>query len=242
MNKVKFVLFAAGISLALVFIFSCSSDDIGGGDKSSSSNGGGNGIVYGDTVYYGNETYLTVVIGNQTWMARNLNYNASGSRCYNDDPANCKQYGRLYDWATAMGIGIRYNSEKWGGNYEKHRGICPSGWHIPSNTDWWELLNYVGNGNYKAAGRYLNAKKGWNDYKGESCNGEDKYGFSALPGGNFDALPGSSGFINGGDNGLWWYPGERDSSAYYWYIGCAGTIGSGDSRKSNLNSVRCLKD
>jgi Fibrobacter succinogenes major domain (Fib_succ_major). len=112
---------------------------------------------YGSLEYAG-QTYRTSQIGTQTWMAENLNYNAKGSRCFGeggqvivdwwgDGPeytllsnaeiqANCTKYGRLYDWATAMGIDARYNEEKWGGSDVKHRGICPSGWHIPSKAEW----------------------------------------------------------------------------------------------------------
>jgi len=179
MNNVKFVLFSAGIMLALAFTFSCSSDD----------DGGGNDI----------KSYKTVKIGNQVWMAENLNYNVKGSKCYDNKESNCDKYGRLYSWATAMGIDAKYNNEVWDGSDVKHRGICPSGWHIPSHNDWSELKSYVesDNGCKNCAGKYLKAKSGWI----AGGNGEDKYSFSALPSSYGD----SSGYFKGiGNYSDWW--------------------------------------
>jgi uncharacterized protein (TIGR02145 family) len=97
--------------------------------------------------------YKTVIIGAQTWMAENLNYEAKESKCYDDKPENCSKYGRLYDWYI----------------------FCPYGWHLPSNAEWEKLIGFVGND----AGTKLKAKSGWSG----NGNGTDNYGFSALPGG-----------------------------------------------------------
>jgi len=121
------------------------------------------------------KVYRTVKIGNQVWMAENLNYNASGSRYYEDNPANGDKYGRLYDWETA-------------------KKACPPGWHLPSYDEWKTLVDFAGG--KKIAGKKLKAKNGWN----ENGNGTDEYGFSALPSGYaWDGF-----FTDAGCGSNWW--------------------------------------
>ncbi|MDP4268158.1 MAG: FISUMP domain-containing protein, partial [Bacteroidota bacterium] len=83
--------------------------------------------------------YKTLTIGNQTWMLQNLNYNISGSSCYNNLTANCSVYGRLYDWNTLMQGASA--SDK---NPSGVQGICPNGWHIPSYLEWTILFDNLG--------------------------------------------------------------------------------------------------
>jgi len=188
----------------------------------------------------GVKTYKTVVIGTQTWMAENLNYDVPGSDtdvCYNNDPDKCAIYGRLYDWATAMALDATCNSTSCAAQVnEKHRGICPSGWHLPSDDEWTTLTDYAGGSSI--AGKYL-MKRG-----GVSV---DKYGFSALPGG----AGGSGGsFIHIGyeGQGFWWSSSEYEYSAdgaYYRsmdYIDGRVYNGGFDYGKSFLFSVRCVQD
>jgi uncharacterized protein (TIGR02145 family) len=202
------------------------------------------GIIYGPSVTYEGETYQTVVIGTQTWFKRNLNYNASGSKCYSDEPSNCATYGRLYNWSTAMVLSSDCNSSTCASQVgTKHKGICPSGWHIPSNADWDKLIRYVDDSsgtsspyNSPTAGRYLKSTSGWNS----NGNGEDKYGFSALPGGYGNS---DGGFSIVGNRGLWWSASEYGSNSayrdmYYNYEGVYYSLSS----KSDLFSVRCLQD
>jgi uncharacterized protein (TIGR02145 family) len=181
-----------------------------------SSSGGGNGGYSGSygSVSHGGQTYKTVRIGNQTWMAKNLNYNASGSMCYDNNQSNCAKYGRLYNWATA-------------------RTVCPTGWHLPSDAEWTTLTNFIGN----EAGRKLKATSGWNN----NGNGTDDYGFAALPGGYGGS---DGGFNLAGYDGLWWSSSEYDASdAYAQKIGRNFEgVNTGYSDKSYLFSVRCLQN
>jgi len=186
------------------------------------------------------QSYFYVKIGEQTWMAENLNYNATGSKCYNDEPAKCAMYGRLYNWATAMAIDAKYNSEIWDGSDVKHKGICPSGWHIPSDAEWYALMAAAGG--VSTAGTKLKATGGWNDYQGKSGNGTDDHGFSALPSGNGNSS-GSFGYV--GSRGLWWSATESDASfthiRYMDYNYASVLSGYGD-KAAGLFSVRCVKD
>jgi len=171
-----------------------------------------------------NQSYRSVAIGTQTWMAENLNYNASGSKCYDNNSANCNKYGRLYTWSTAMG-----GANSSGTIPSGVQGVCPVGWHLPSDAEWLTLVDYAGGMN--VAGEKLKSQTGW--------NGTDDFGFSALPGGCiFD--DGSSSI---GSNGMWWSAKEYDvfnawsrsmSNYEFTFMDHWG--------KAGLFSVRCVQD
>jgi uncharacterized protein (TIGR02145 family) len=180
------------------------------------------------------KTYKTVDIGSQTWMAENLNYNASNSYCYGDGDAfynltteqiqaYCAKYGRLYNLTTAM-------------------ESCPSGWHLPSREEWEQLINYVGE---EAAGTKLKANS---DLWKSNTSGADDYGFSALPGGC--GVPGY-GFQGGVSLAEYWYVGSRGrwlsstkhptySDVYYLQI--ESNNARIYSEKNYWFSIRCVKD
>jgi uncharacterized protein (TIGR02145 family)/uncharacterized repeat protein (TIGR02543 family) len=170
-----------------------------------------------------NQTYKTIKVGNQSWMAENLNYDTeSGSWCYGGKADSCAKYGRLYDWNTA-------------------KTVCPVGWHLPSRDEWGTLAKTAGGtGDYGAggtAGKKLKSKSGWNN----SGNGTDDYGFSALPGG-YRYSDGSFG--NAGNYGNWWAATEDGSSnAYDRNMYCNGDrVYEPIGDKSNGFSVRCVRD
>jgi uncharacterized protein (TIGR02145 family) len=180
-----------------------------------------------NTRTYGGQTYKTAKIGTQTWFAENLNYEAEGSVCYGNNPANCAKYGRLYKWRLAM-------------------KVCPEGWHLPSNAEWDELYRFVdGNKgtespyNSKMAGKHLKAISGWND----DGNGTDAHGFSALPGGYGNPNGDFINFINVGNYGYWWSASEDRYDAYSRLMGYNRESARWlNDNKNNLFSVRCVKD
>lgn len=118
------------------------------------------------------QTYKTVQIGSQVWMAENLNYEVDdGSFCYHDSVEYCCKYGRLYNYSAAM-------------------SACPSGWHLPTIEEWDVLYkiadDYDGDDYYERVGHYLKSTTGWVwDYDDDELagNGIDVFGFSAVPGG-----------------------------------------------------------
>ena len=270
MKKAKMLSLTASLVLAITFTFSCSGDDgneSGNGGGSSSSGGGGDG----NSITYGNDTYPIVVIGTQTWLAKNLNYAVTGSKCYgeggevyigedeNYNPiritlspaevqANCVKYGRLYDWSTAMGLPSSCNENSCSSQIQpKHKGICLSGWHIPSDDDWNLLMTTVGGDDI--AGTKLKAKSGWSNTKtGSSGNGTDEFGFSALPGGIGHLGDKDGDFSNVGVTG-YWHSTSEDGDAYAYAYRWRMSYNNEDtkrsdkpSEKSDLFSVRCVKD
>ena len=141
------------------------------GDSQSSSSKGPELAEESFTDARDGQTYKTLTVGTQTWMAENLNYETANSYCYNDNSANCTKYGRLYTWGAA-------------------KTACPSGWHLPDTTEWKTLFSAVGGvedeyyaKEWNGAGTALKSTSGWSEYAGESGNGTDALGFSALPAG-----------------------------------------------------------
>jgi uncharacterized protein (TIGR02145 family) len=169
-------------------------------------------------------------------MAENLNCDVSGSKCYGDDPANCIKYGRLYDWATAMNLPSSCNSSNCASQVSsKHRGLCPSGWHIPSDEEWTTLENNVGGSS--TAGTKLKATSGWNG----SGNGTDIYGFAALPGG----IGYSGGGFNSAGNYGYWRSSSEFSADYAYRRSMDNNLEAfyrSYSLKTHLLSVRCLQN
>ena len=112
------------------------------------------------------KTYKIAKIGNQVWMAENLNYETNGSYCYKDDPEKCAKYGRLYIWESAL-------------------NACPVGWHLPTKGEYETLLGYVEKQEKETIEKmYRNEEKyewdlRWGAYF--LLRNKKQYGFSDLP-------------------------------------------------------------
>ena len=198
----------------------------------------------------------------QIWMAQNLNYaytnvpynygdytSDSTSWCYDNAPANCFKYGRLYTWAVAIDsvklasdadnpqdCGFRKDCDLISvGSATLIQGFCPNGWHLPNGDEWNALFTAVGGRNI--AGTKLKSTNGWQ----ENGNGDDAFGFSALPAGRRAY---SGDFFNDATRTYLWSSIEGESLGAYsvnldYHSGLADL---GSFYKNHGYSVRCLKD
>ncbi len=172
------------------------------------------------------QTYKTVKIGSQTWLAQNLNFKTEKSLCLDFDSTNCAEFGSIYTWADAM-------------------KACPAGWHLPTEKDWKTLINAVGDST--TAANALKSSEGWVGYKDINGGGPDEYGFSVQPVGCWnppdEMFPKGSFSINGFSTDFWTSKELDDDNALivgmgYFY----GDISMGEDLKVNGNSVRCVMD
>lgn len=200
----------------------------------------------------------------QTWMAENLNYAYTGvkfnygghtsdstSWCYDNEVSNCEKYGRLYTWAAAVdSVAIRKKyGEDCGYNKscarffsasalakEPVQGVCPQGWHLPSDAEWSAL--YMNVGGSSSAGQKLKA----NTSQWASNTGSDEYGFSILPAGSrtYDGK-----FSRAGDDAIFWsateYEGGNIALIQYFTSNLDKVVSYSEGKPTGF-SVRCLKD
>ena len=205
------------------------------------------------------KVYRTVKIGEQTWMAENLNFDPGQggsddakydwSWCYNNEPKNCEVAGRLYTWAAAIDS-VKFandadNPQDCGYGKECDststrsetlvQGVCPTGWHLPSRAEWNSLFTAVGD--ESTAGKVLKSQTGWYN----NGNGTDAFGFSALPAGGRN---GDGEGYNEGDYAYFWSSTELNSSyAYRMYLdyGSDGATLSYSGKNYGF-SIRCVKN
>jgi len=161
-----------------------------------------------------NTTYRTTKIGTQVWMAENLNFDTQNSKCYNNSPEYCKSYGRLYNWAEAAN--------------------CPDGFHLPYDTEWQTLRDYVNASkeNRNTIAFSLKASSGWNGKYGNNA-----FGFNALPGGGY-----STRFAQIDTAGYWWSATETNINEAIRRTLGDSDLTNGNADKARLYSVRCLRN
>lgn len=205
-------------------------------------------------------TYYTIQIGDQCWMNENLKTTTYSNGApiphapdpaewgtmtegayvwYDNDTSWKDKYGALYNWPAAV----------------NPNGLCPEGWHVPTNNEWTALTDFLG-GTISPSGAELKSCRQVNTPLGGACNtttqpywnestisyGTDIYGFSGLPGG----LRNWSGpFQSNGYGGYWWTSTEKNAEAAWirslWYDHSAVAL-SDNNNKMGGRSVRCLKD
>jgi len=191
-------------------------------------------------VVFGGRIYNTIQMGSQCWMRENLNIGApipAGQMasdngliekyCYNNDTNNCLEFGGLYSWNEMMQYSTSLN-----------RGICPEGWHIPTDADWSVLVNYCG-GEDSAGGKLK--EPGMAHWHNPNTGATNEKGFTALgagmrdPYGIFYSIRDYAFFwssTTNNPNDAWArYPGFDNMAIYRYY-----------NSKGNGFSVRCIHD
>ncbi len=200
-------------------------------------------------------TYPTVIIGTQEWMAESLrvtHYPNGDAIPYitdntvwanladnNTDDAysfynngNTTDYGALYTYAAAI-------ADNWTRDNNANQGICPDGWHIPTDAEWTRLTDYLG-GLSVAGGKMKEA--GTTHWNSPNTGATNSSGFTALPGGYRDY--GGGTFLIVGYYGGWWSSTEGSSSLAYGrgLVYDLADVGRDDDNKSYGFCVRCIRD
>ncbi|MDA8605783.1 hypothetical protein N9L13_01985 [Flavobacteriales bacterium] len=216
----------------------------------------------GNPIIYHGYDYATVQIGEQCWFAENLRtttyrngdvipagladgewastnsgatavYGEGSSSCANlspdidacDEAQSLEEYGRLYNWYAL----------------DNTNGLCPSGWHVPTDGEWTDLENYISAQGFDGTeGTALKSTYGWYFWVPNGA-GTDDFGFSALPSGmrsNAEAY-----FTEAGNNGYWWSSSPNGGRAWYRELeGNWSDINRNDDFPQNGFSIRCIKD
>lgn len=208
-------------------------------------------IINYSSKYYGSMTdnrdgqvYRTVQRQGETWLAENLRYKAPGSKCYNNSDSLCNIFGRLYQWTTAMNLEDSYAS-----NYASdkikavHQGICPEGWHVPKQYDFYPAQSGEG---YSIQNNIKNdiLETGWIGIRGTSSY----YNLSLLPAGSCKFATSSESIQNFECSDIGFYTYLITSDEDSWTTAYGTSISKNHSEnnysfpKTNYGSLRCIKD
>ena len=237
----------------------------------------------GNNILYEGELYPSTKIGNQCWLAKNINVGEIINKdtaqsdngiiekyCLDYDQANCDVYGGLYQWAETVQYKNGVSNVSGNSSTQKNQGICPEGWHIPSNNEWSTLEHYLAVDTCGSSladwqcgptGKRLKSSRtalGPNDEKvgipvsaepywfyDENNYGINDVGFSAISAGmtreyKLSFLPGL---------GAWFWSATSYTKTNAWYFtldatkaGSYRSYGNIYYKRANGLSVRCLKD
>ena len=190
----------------------------------------------GEVITYAGLGYSTVQIGDQCWFAENLRT----TTYLNGDaiPQNLSNG----DWSSTTSDAMAFydNVPTNSGLYNWYavddaRGLCPSGWHVPTDAEWTIMTDHLGG--ESVAGGQIKSNYGWFD----GGNGTNSSGFAGLPGGSRNYYNGS--FSNAGSDGYWWSSSPDGSSAWlrYLYYDGVNVYRYGGSQRYGF-SVRCVRD
>lgn len=187
---------------------------------SSSSSAAVSNVEYGTlTDSRDGKSYKTVVIGGKTWMAENLNFATDSSFCYDDIPANCTKYGRLYQ---------EFDAEE----------ACPEGWALPTENDFWDLTNAAkdefgdNNGSLRAVDEWENT------IFGDNVTATNASGFSALPAG----YRAKTGECDGEGTKAYFWGVSNNTLTYPWILSNQYDLDRDSGRKGYFAySIRCVR-
>jgi uncharacterized protein (TIGR02145 family) len=171
----------------------------------------------------GNE-YKTIEIASACWMAQNLNLDTAEKECYNNNPSNCDNYGGLYTWSDATN-----------GGGEGAKGLCPEGWHIPTDEDWHDLEKELATGACNETRTTFSC-----DPAGDTLLNNGVGDFNAKLGGYYDGS--SFDYLN--SRGYYWTstPSGGSDAFYRQLRDSDDGIGRGSFLRDNALSVRCVRD
>lgn len=197
-------------------------------------------------LFYEDRQYNTVKIGDQCWLKENLNVGTmiNGGQgmtdngiiekyCYDNSEANCNMYGGLYQWDEMMDYITT----------EGVQGICPEGWHLPTDIEWTALTTYLGDmnvagGKMKSTRTTPDPHPRWNSPNAFATNSS---GWSGFPGGYRNS---NGGFLDFGSFGYWWSSTESESASAWNYnlVNLVGNAGRFSGFKVRGRGVRCVRD
>ncbi len=164
------------------------------------------------------KVYNTVAIGEQCWMVENMNSPVSGSRCYNNNVDNCRKYGRLYNWRQATGG----HDNEGGSISERVQGVCPAGWHVPTNAEWAQMNTSIGKDGKKLRSPYWEVTGNSSGFSALAAGGLF-YNYTGGPWATTAGINSRSGYFDqSGDTKAnstprsWWWTSTSCPNVRYW--------------------------